>query len=115
MTISTSSLVYETYVDTADMSRDIYVLKAMPLTVTVVGAGDGGTTTVAIERAAAYHMDRPDETTFNGYEGETIALASQVGEAQMTIDLNNLIKMANSIWKWRFCSSPTTQIMVSGS
>ena len=90
-TISTSSLVYETYVDTADMSRDIYVLKAMPLTVTVVGAGDGGTTTVAIERAASYHMDRPDETTFNGYEGETIALVSQVGEAQMTIDLNNLI------------------------
>lgn len=90
-TISTSSLVYETYVDTGDMSRDIYVLKAMPLTVTVVGAGDGGTTTVAIERAAPYHMDRPDETDFNGYDGETIALASQIGEDQITIALDNLI------------------------
>ena len=90
-TISTTSLVYETYTDTSDMSRDIYVLKALPLTVTVLGAGTGGTTTVAIERAAAYHLERPDGTDFNGYEGETIALESQIGEAQMTIDLSNLI------------------------
>ena len=90
-TISTTSLVTETYIDTSDMSRTINVLKAMPLTVTVLGAGTGGTTTVAIERAVSYHMARPDETDFNGYEGETIALESQIGEAQMTIDLNNLI------------------------
>lgn len=89
--ISTSSLVYETYVDTGDMSRDIYVLKAMPLTVTVTGAGDGGTTTVAIERAASYYMERPDGTDFNGYEGETVALETQTGEDQITIELDNLI------------------------
>ena len=90
-TISTSSLVYETYTDTSDMTRDIYVLKAMPLTVTITGAGTGGTTTLAIERAASYYMERPDGTDYNGYEGETIALTSQVGESQITVDLDNLI------------------------
>lgn len=90
-TIASSSLVYETYIDTADMSRDIYVLKAMPLDVTITGAGTGGTTTLAIERAASYYMERPDGTDYNGYEGETIALESQVGEDQITITLDNLI------------------------
>ncbi len=90
-TIASSSLVYETYIDTADMSRDIYVLKAMPLTVTITGAGTGGTTTLAIERAASYYMERPDGTDYNGYEGETIALESQIGEDQITIELDNLI------------------------
>lgn len=90
-TIASSSLVYETYIDTADMSRDIYVLKAMPLDVTITGAGTGGTTTLAIERAASYYMERPDGTDLNGYKGETIALESQVGEDQITITLDNLI------------------------
>ena len=90
-TIASSSLVYETYIDTSDMSRDIYVLKAMPLDVTITGAGTGGTTTLAIERAASYYMERPDGTDLNGYEGETIALESQIGEDQITITLDNLI------------------------
>lgn len=90
-TIASSSLVYETYIDTADMSRDIYVLKAMPLDVTITGAGTGGTTTLAIERAASYYMERPDGTDLNGYKDETIALESQVGEDQITITLDNLI------------------------
>ena len=90
-TIASSSLVYETYIDTSDMSRDIYVLKAMPLDVTITGAGPGGTTTLAIERAASYYMERPDGTDYNGYEGETIAIESQVGEGQITIELDNLI------------------------
>lgn len=90
-TIAATSLVTETYIDTPDMSRDINVLKAMPLTATVIGAGDGGTTTLAIERAETYHVDRPDETQFNGYEGETIALVSQTGESEITIDLDTLI------------------------
>lgn len=89
--IPSSSLVYETYVDTPDMSRDIYVLKAMPLTVTVTGAGEGGTTSVALERAETYQMLRPDETQFNGYKGETVALVSQTGENQITIGLDDLI------------------------
>lgn len=70
---------------------DMPTLTEMPLTVTITGAGTGGTTTLAIERAASYYIERPDGTDLNGYEGETIALETQVGEDQITIDLDNLI------------------------
>lgn len=66
-------------------------LADLPLTITVTGSGTGGTTTVVIERAASYYLDRPDDTTFNGHEGETIALKSQTGEEQMTIALGDLL------------------------
>lgn len=69
----------------------IQALTALPLTLTVTGAGEGGTTTVAIERAEAYHVTRPDETDLHGYEGETVALMSQMGEAQISIGLTDLI------------------------
>lgn len=67
------------------------VLTELPLTVTVTGAGTGGTTTVIIERAAEYHVSRPDESIFNGYEGETIAVYTQSGEGQITITAADLI------------------------
>jgi hypothetical protein len=54
-------------------------LTALPLTATVTGSGTGGTTTLVIERAEDYHIDRPDEQDFNGFEGETILLFSQTG------------------------------------
>ena len=66
-------------------------LTEMPLSVTVTGADEGGTTRVVIERAEDYHIDRPDETTFNGFEGETIAIYSQTGESAITISNDDLI------------------------
>ena len=60
-------------------------LTALPFTATITGAGAGGTTTLAIERAEDYHVERPDETNYNGYKGETIAQFTQTGEAQITI------------------------------
>lgn len=68
------------------VSRTVLSLTEMPMTVTVTGADEGGTTTVIIERAETYHVSRPDETEYNGFEGETIALYTQTGEAQITID-----------------------------
>lgn len=70
---------------------DVPTLTDMPLTVTVTGAGETGETTVAIERAESYYLDRPDERNFTGHEGETIALFSQMGEAQITISNEDLI------------------------
>lgn len=66
-------------------------LTEMPFTITVEGAGDDGQTTVVIERATAYDIDRPDETAIHGYEGETIAIVSQIGEDQITISRDMLI------------------------
>jgi len=65
-------------------------LTEMPLTLTVTGAGSGGTTSVAIERAQEYHVARPDESSFDGYDGETIATYTQTGSAQISINKGNL-------------------------
>ena len=89
--ITQSSLVSMIIDDGDGGTRTVTALNAMPLTVTVSGAGAGGTTAVIIERAETYIMDRPDESQFNGYEGETVYLYSQTGEAQITIDREDLI------------------------
>ena len=94
-TISSTSLSTETYTTTDDggnvVTQTVTALTSMPLTVTVVGAGDTGTTTVAIERAEAFHVDRPDETDYNGFEGETVAVDSHIGEDQFEFDVTDLI------------------------
>ena len=56
-------------------------LSKMPFLAYVSGAGASGTTTVNIIRADDYHIDRPDDTVFDGYAGETIATYSQTGDA----------------------------------
>ena len=87
--ISQTSLVPETITEGGD-TREIMALTVMPLTVTVTGAGQGNTTLI-LERASEYHVIRPDESTSDGYEGETIALVKQTGEAQITIEQKMLI------------------------
>lgn len=77
--------------DVTQETETVLSLTDMPFTCTVTGAGDTGTTTVAIERAETYYLDRPDERTFTGHEGETIALFSQMGEAQISINNEDLI------------------------
>lgn len=67
----------------------VTILESLPLTVTVTGAGEG-TTTVAIERLEGYFMDKPDESTFEGFKGETVALITQTGEDTITIDRSTL-------------------------
>lgn len=94
-TIASTSLQQVTMESTDEddqpVSYTVTALTEMPLTATITGAGDSGTTTLIIERAAAYHVDRPDETDYNGFEGETIAILSQVGEAPFTVELTDLI------------------------
>lgn len=77
--------------DGAQGLRPIMALESLPLTATILGAGAGGTTTLELVRAASYVMNRPDESLFNGYEGETVCRISQSGEGQMTINLSDLI------------------------
>lgn len=84
--ITSTSLVSET----AD-GRTYMALKDMPMTVTVTGAGNTNTTSLVIERADSYHLDRPDEGHYDGYKGEAIYVHSQTGDAQITINLEALI------------------------
>ena len=74
-----------------DASQTILSLKSMPLTVEVTGAGTEGTTTLVIERSKSYHMDRPDETDLDGFEGETIFINTFDGDGTFTINQDDLI------------------------
>ena len=76
-----------------------------PLTITVTGAGDYGTTLVAIERAATFLAERPDGLDLNGFEGETIALIEQTGEDPITITPTNLIGRLDDGAKYRIVAT----------
>lgn len=91
ISVTTNSFTTETLDDGSGGTRTVTALTTMPIELTVTGAGDGGTTSVVIERAATYVMDRPDESRYNGYDGETICIYSQPGEDPITIDQNELI------------------------
>ena len=67
------------------------VLMAMPLTVTITGAGATGTIILSVVRAEDYHIDRPDGNDYDGFAGETVATKTQFGEAQMTIAVDELV------------------------
>ena len=73
------------------VTENVTALASMPLVITVTGAGDSDVTTVVIERADAYHVDRPDETDLNGFEGETIAIHSQIGANSIVINNEDLL------------------------
>ena len=64
---------------------------AMPFSVTITGAGTSGTTMLTIVRADDFHVDRPDEKDYDGYEGETIFTISQIGESAITVNTDDLI------------------------
>lgn len=91
--ISQSSLSVQTVPDDDDdeTTRQVLSLTALPMTVTITGAGTDGTTILAIERAMSYYMERPDGSEFNGHEGETVVLKSQTGASQMSVSADDLI------------------------
>lgn len=89
--ISSTSLETVTVTDDEGHERTVTALTAMPLQLTVTGAGEAGTTMVSIERTDPYQMDRPDESVFHGFEGETVATLNHVGEAEFAISQDDLI------------------------
>ena len=91
--IASTSLQEVTVTDDEDESitRTVLSLTEFPLTIAVSGAGDGGMTILAVERTEDYRMERPDERTTEGFNGETAALIEQTGEAEISIGTENLI------------------------
>lgn len=67
----------------------VYFLEAMPIELTVTGAGSEGETYISIIRKESYQIDRPDESIFNGYKGEAVFIKSYTGEAPITITLDD--------------------------
>lgn len=62
------------------------VLADLPLRVTVTGAGAGGRTFLTVVRDGSYHGERPDGTTFDGFDGEVVASLSHTGEGEFVIE-----------------------------
>lgn len=77
--------------NTTTESVSYTALVEMPLKVTVGGAGTGGQTSVAIERAETYYLERPDGDEFVGYEGETVLVKTITGEGTFEFDTKDLI------------------------
>lgn len=89
--VSATSLNEITVEDDGGETRTVLALEEMPLTATIEGAGEGGTTTLVIERAEEYHVIRPDGSVLDGFEGEAVASFTQNGEEEITIDADDLI------------------------
>ena len=94
LTASISSTSLTTGSETVDgTTRTFVALDKLPLTVTVSGAGDADSVTVAIERKTDYFLDRPDETEFVGYKGETVAIERRSGSGTVTFTRSGLLGM----------------------
>lgn len=89
--ITSTSLENVTIQDDNGTLRTVLALTQMPLSVVVSGATASQTTTVVVERAEDYRVDRPDEAVLDGYEGETIAVSSMTGAGTFDITLDDLI------------------------
>lgn len=94
-TITNTSLVEESETITEPghepITRTFMSLKELPMTAKATGAGIGGTTTYIIERAVQFHMERPDGSTYDGFEGETVFIKNQNGEDTITINQEDLL------------------------
>lgn len=92
--ISETSLVADSEIITVDGNvtvRYFNSLTEMPLTVSLSGVNSNVTATLTVERTADYHMDRPDETQFDGYEGEIVYLTAQNTNENIIINQDDLI------------------------
>ena len=89
--ITATNIAPATITDDDGETRTVDTLSVMPLTATVTGAGAGGTTSLIIERAKDYHVERPDGTARDGFEGETICVYQQTGEGGISIDQQDLV------------------------
>lgn len=67
------------------------VLEELPIVIEVTGAGDGGRTTIKIERLGDYFVERPDGSVTDGYDGETIYAISYAGEVELSIGPDDLV------------------------
>ena len=81
--------------------RHFNSLTAMPLTVKLSGVNNNVTATLTIERTADYHMDRPDETQFDGFEGEIVYLTAQNTNEDIIINQSDLIGLMDDEAQYR--------------
>ena len=82
-----------------------YYLTEMPLTITVEGAGSNAYTNLVIERENDYHASRPDESSYDGFKGETVAYFTQQGESEITIGINDITGALDDTAEYRIIAT----------
>ena len=87
----THSLQNVTIEDDDGTTREVLSLTALPLTVAVTGADTGGRSSVSIERAEDYQVEKPDENELHGYKGEVIFDETISGAGTFAVELDDLI------------------------
>lgn len=102
--ITSTSLVTET-ITLDDVSVSVKSLKSLPLTVVVAGADESCETTVAIERAEDYRLERPDGRNLDGYKDETVASKTEPGGKAISIDTADLIGRLDDEAKYRITAT----------
>lgn len=100
--ISTTAFATHTAkVDADDASAtaetfEYQALTALPLAATVTG---GISATLSIVRDGAYHVERPDGSELDGFDGETIAVVGGLSDEEMTIDIPQLVgRLDDGAW-----------------
>ena len=102
---SYTNIANATVTDSDGNTRTAFTMDELPASVTVTGADAGETTTLIIERAEAYHVERPDGSMRDGYMGETIFLARQLGDDPISINQNDLIGMLDDSATYRIIAT----------
>ena len=97
------------------VTRTVLSLTALPMTVTVSGAGSSGNVAVSIERASDYFLQRPDDSEFIGYKGETIVVKSRTGDGTVTINKEDLIGMLDDNASYRIVATTSDDLGQSAS
>lgn len=105
-----TSLTNVTVTDDDLTTRTVRALTSLPMTVAVTGAGVGGVTSVVIIRTEPYHVERPDESEWDGYEGEEIYSVSQNGEGAITIGIDDLVGSLDDGAEYAIIASVTDPI-----
>ena len=91
--------------EAADTRENVKSMTTFPLKVKATGAGEGGVTTYIIERAAGYHVERPDESDYDGFEGETIGVRILSGEEEATFEMSDLIGLLDDGAQYRLIAT----------
>ena len=97
-------------VDVAGETVTIHQLQAMPLTITVSGATHNGNAFVYIVRTKSIFLDRPDESTAYGYEGELVISAETGPDGEFTITQGQLYTDFVDGGEYRIVATVTNEV-----
>ena len=106
----TTSFTDVTVTDDDGEDRTVHALTALPLTATVTGIGNGGTTSLTITRTASFHLERPDGSELDGFSGETILSYTQDDDEAITIGYADLIGSLDDGGEYRLTATVTDSI-----